>query len=220
VTGDEPLIVQPDEPFVIPLDATGQAQLAIGPDDANGWAIYRGPEVPGTFRLFVRLGFGVGFDQDQRPPVVITEILCALAEGIGATVLRSLPLARIEVSVRRPRYYDAVRERLTRGAGANTAFVPFPWPEESITWWFANGAPEPGDTPKLKLWVPPGRPKPDLFYLQVATVFTALSTVTRRPSPELAEANGVPVTTIHGWVKEARRRGFLPSGQRSRGRGE
>ena len=29
---------------------------------------------------------------------------------------------------------------------------------------------------------------------------------------DLARTHGVPVTTAHRWVKEARRRGFLPPG--------
>src|SRR6266511_2308763 len=32
----------------------------------------------------------------------------------------------------------------------------------------------------------------------------------------IAAVNGVPVSSVHGWVKEARRRGFLPPGQKGR----
>jgi len=40
--------------------------------------------------------------------------------------------------------------------------------------------------------------------------------VYRRYDANLAEANGVPVSTVHRWVKEARRRGFLPPGRPGR----
>ena len=35
-----------------------------------------------------------------------------------------------------------------------------------------------------------------------------------RPAVELATANDVPVSTVHAWIKEARRRGLEPYGQR------
>jgi hypothetical protein len=55
-----------------------------------------------------------------------------------------------------------------------------------------------------------------VFYKRVADVYRELVGWTNRPAVELAEANGVPVTTAHRWVKEARRRGFLPPGQKGR----
>jgi hypothetical protein len=61
-----------------------------------------------------------------------------------------------------------------------------------------------------------GRRKPDRFYEQIAERFAYLATVSPRPAMELAKANGVPVTTVHGWVKEARRRGLLAAGERAR----
>jgi hypothetical protein len=63
---------------------------------------------------------------------------------------------------------------------------------------------------------PPPQAKPDVFYKRVADIYRELVGWTNRPAVELAEANGVPVTTAHRWVKEARRRGFLPPGQKGR----
>jgi hypothetical protein len=63
---------------------------------------------------------------------------------------------------------------------------------------------------------PPGRPRPDSFYQQVADDYLAAASVSARPSVNLATAAGVPVTTVRGWVAEARRRGFLPPGQKGR----
>ena len=62
--------------------------------------------------------------------------------------------------------------------------------------------------------VPYGQPKPDSFYKDVARVFSDLSMDSARPAAVISEANGVPVSTVHGWVKEARRRGFLSPGER------
>lgn len=71
----------------------------------------------------------------------------------------------------------------------------------------------------FKVAIPDGRKRPDSFYEQVAARWTIL-TITRptaRPAHVLAEANDVPVTTVHRWIKEARRRGILGPGQRGSG---
>lgn len=55
------------------------------------------------------------------------------------------------------------------------------------------------------------RSKPDGFYRDVARLHTELRAAgNRRPAHELAEANDVPVSTVHRWMKEARRRGVMP----------
>lgn len=53
----------------------------------------------------------------------------------------------------------------------------------------------------------------DGFYAAVASTYRHLVSATPRPVVELAEANGVPRTTAHRWVKEARRRGMLAPGR-------
>jgi hypothetical protein len=68
--------------------------------------------------------------------------------------------------------------------------------------------------PNARLRVPMSSPKPDRFYKQVAAVYTQLAAHGNRPAADLAEANGVPLTTAHRWVREARRRGFLLRGQK------
>jgi hypothetical protein len=57
------------------------------------------------------------------------------------------------------------------------------------------------------------RGRPDEFYATVASTYRHLVTATARPVAELADANEVPRTTAHRWVKEARRRGMLPPGR-------
>jgi hypothetical protein len=63
---------------------------------------------------------------------------------------------------------------------------------------------------------PPGRPRPDSFYQQVANDYLAAASVSARPAVNLARGADVPVSTVRGWVAEARRRGFLPPGQKGR----
>jgi hypothetical protein len=67
-----------------------------------------------------------------------------------------------------------------------------------------------------RLRVPDGPRKPDGFYRQVAATYSALAALSPRPAAELAEANNVPASTVHRWVKEARRRGFLAPGHKGR----
>ena len=54
---------------------------------------------------------------------------------------------------------------------------------------------------------------PDAFYDAVASSYRQLVAASSRPVGDLAEANGVPVTTAQRWVKEARRRGLLAPGR-------
>ena len=53
----------------------------------------------------------------------------------------------------------------------------------------------------------------DDFYAAVASTYRHLVAASARPVAEIAEANDVPRTTAHRWVKEARRRGMLAPGR-------
>jgi hypothetical protein len=66
----------------------------------------------------------------------------------------------------------------------------------------------------LQLRVPDGQPKPDTFYREVARLYGEVAVNSARPAAVIAEANSVPVSTVHGWTKEARRRGLLAPGER------
>ena len=68
-----------------------------------------------------------------------------------------------------------------------------------------------------KLPVTEGRKRPDSFYQRAADEYTRLvADGDRSPAQTIAAANDVPVTTAHRWIKEARRRGFLPAGRPGR----
>jgi hypothetical protein len=58
-----------------------------------------------------------------------------------------------------------------------------------------------------------GRGRSDDFYAHVAAVYRHLVGQTKQPVASLAQANNVPKTTAHRWVKEARARGHLPPGR-------
>jgi hypothetical protein len=65
----------------------------------------------------------------------------------------------------------------------------------------------------LRLRVPKSRPYEDVFYANVAERYARLAKEGEQPAKAIAEANDVPVGTVHGWIREARRRGFLPKGR-------
>lgn len=70
----------------------------------------------------------------------------------------------------------------------------------------------------LALKPPPPRPtlqRPDGkdtdgFYRLVARAYRDYAPRTRKPAVEMAKEADVPVTTVHRWIREARRRGHLP----------
>jgi hypothetical protein len=131
------------------------------------------------------------------------------SERIDTDQLRRLSPARIEATLNSPVDKALILEHLGEAPG----------PEEP------RGPTE--RTPMIRgkttahvhgegLVPPPGRPRPDSFYQQVADDYLAAAGVSARPSVNLARGAGVPVTTVRGWVAEARRRGFLPPGQKGR----
>jgi hypothetical protein len=69
-------------------------------------------------------------------------------------------------------------------------------------------APSPADAPSGHAR------KPDEFYEGVAALFLRYASETSGPAQRVAEQYGVPVTTVHRWVREARRRGLLRLGER------
>jgi transposase len=62
---------------------------------------------------------------------------------------------------------------------------------------------------------PDGR-DPDGFYQQVAEAYRDVVQTTPKVAKALAEEANVPVGTVHRWIMEARRRGFLPSARQGR----
>jgi hypothetical protein len=66
----------------------------------------------------------------------------------------------------------------------------------------------------------PSRPRgryPDGFYDALAGAYHWAVLERRAPAQTIAEVNDVPVTTVHRWIREARRRGLLPP---ARGKGQ
>ncbi len=54
----------------------------------------------------------------------------------------------------------------------------------------------------------------DAFADRVAEWYRAVEGFTPHPAKVIAQYSDVPVTTVHGWIREARLRGKLPPGRR------
>jgi hypothetical protein len=131
------------------------------------------------------------------------------SERIDTDQLRRLSPARIEATLNRSAEKALILELLDTAPGPKEPrgpAKPSPMVRGSVS----------GHVHGEGLVPPPGRPRPDSFYQQVASDYLAAASVSARPAVNLAKGAGVPVTTVRGWVAEARRRGFLPPGQKGR----
>jgi hypothetical protein len=79
----------------------------------------------------------------------------------------------------------------------------------------ADAMPQPAVSTRKRLTRPDGT-DPDAFYRQVAQAYREYAPETRAPAVAIAKEAGVPAGTAQGWVREARRRGFLPPGRKGK----
>ncbi|MFY1589123.1 hypothetical protein ACN267_32225 [Micromonospora sp. WMMD734] len=74
----------------------------------------------------------------------------------------------------------------------------------------------PFSTEELPKLVRPDGTNPDGFYRLVAAAYVAAVASSGKPAAVIAERSEVPVATVHRWIAEARRRGFLPPARKGR----
>src|SRR5205085_5015354 len=70
-----------------------------------------------------------------------------------------------------------------------------------------NVLPETPSPERPRLTRPDGA-APEEFYPRVAAAYAQYAPRTRAPAKQIATEAGVPVTTAHRWIREARRRGY------------
>ncbi len=163
--------------------------------DGEGWVLYDSSELP--------VSISVRFAEiNQR--LVPVEVRINHDEGVTVGLLRKIPLGRLEALANSSGIADTIRKALTTQVVSGVGVT-------------AEGATHSSGSARAWIWpkdarvdVPTGRPYPDSFYQAVATAYDGLLECGRPPAPTIAEANKVPVTTVHRWVRETRKRGFLP----------
>jgi hypothetical protein len=119
---------------------------------------------------------------------------------------RSFPLAKAETVANLPDYFAPILEFWLPDEGPQLS-----WGEPIPDWIVSHFR-----KPKL-----PSRPAkgryPDRFYEQAAALYRYWVGRGEPPAQRIAEEAGVPVGTVHRWIRETRRRGFLgPAGAKGR----
>lgn len=200
----------------------------------GGWIRYAATDLEGV--LFVRFTHA---DDGRLQPV---DLFLEGDRHLSASMLRQLPLSKIEAEVNGPAKRKLLEEGLnlpgpdlrtaasyySSGIGSDDAQhwaaqmlgsqVDGSDIEPAPRLKHANAQTRPHRAPSVVLVEVPaaGGRYPDEFYEGIARVYTNLVAESERPAADIADANHVPVTTVHRWIKEARRRGFLAAGRRGR----
>lgn len=178
-------------------------------------------------RLLVKVG-----KRDGR----IAVVRLVLDGHIGAQTFRDIPLGRFEAWLNTQfsnsgrTYGEVLAERQTDGMDAETLdnlkqrkmLFPeeFERIDESLDRYLEHTVKERHSPiamtePREKLTRPDGS-DPDAFSYRVAEAYKEAVISTSKPAVALAEEAGVPVTTVHRWIREARQRGHLPKAKKGR----
>jgi hypothetical protein len=139
---------------------------------------------------------------------------------IDVAALRAVPVAWIETEANMPDVYWQLYNRLFDSVHLELIEGNDPGLEQ-----FVRGADiadiEPAAVhraPFVRLpKVPAGAAYPDTFYERVAVAYRAYMRMGVAPAQRIAEDSSAPVSTVHRWIREARRRGHLAPA-RSKGR--
>jgi hypothetical protein len=169
---------------------------------AEDWYEWRQDDPPLAGTVQVHIGVGAG------GRLVLTGLRI---EGTpSAELLRAIPVGRIEAAANAQlAVVDApVGTRPVFNTRARPVVAPV---AEDVGWEMVEPAlaiarAAPSAATRM-------RGRPDVFYRDVADVYLTYAQASARPACDLADQHGVPVSTAHRWVKEARRRGFLPPGR-------
>jgi hypothetical protein len=191
------------EPLVVPLSTDGSEALTVDVGGISGWAVYHSAETQQR-GIAVRLRLG---PERASQAVEIRELQVSAHDGkvFHSPFLRTIPITRIVAAVNRPSVAEQLRPLLPPATMIESGAAPGSgqWaytlpPREKVTL-----------RPRLRVKDPGTRRKPDKFYSQIAELYLAQGSISDRPAKDIAEANGLPVTTVHRWLKEARNRGLL-----------
>ncbi|GAA2600102.1 hypothetical protein GCM10010399_33620 [Dactylosporangium fulvum] len=169
---------------------------------AEDWYEWRQDDPPLAGTVRVRIGVGAG------GRLVLTGLLI---DGTpSADLLRAIPVGRIEAAANAQ--LAVVDTPLGTAPVLNIRARPVTAPvAEDVGWEMVEPAlavARTASSTAVRL-----RGRPDVFYREVADVYLNFAQASPRPACDLADQHGVPVSTAHRWVKEARRRGFLPPGR-------
>jgi hypothetical protein len=159
-------------------------------------------------------GMGVAVKLTEREGEWVTSELYVDAQHLTPARLRSIPLARLEAAANKNP--EAYRYAVDAASGQDEPTFA----ELRASFDATRKTARLGDVHVVKsgrqqLKRPTGD-DPDGFYRQVGKAYREYAAVTKKAVASIANEAEVPVGTAQRWVKEARRRGFLPPGERGK----
>lgn len=170
--------------------------------EKGGWASYEGER--GTYLLRF---------EDRAGYLSVAEVHVKDAESVSEA-LRDLPLRMLEAVANSQ---DALRRALdeaTEVEAATDEWLAALASRRSVV----IGTEGPRSLRIKGAKVAPGQKRPDDFYQAVLQIH-ALATSQGKTAEDIARANGVPVTSVYRWLKEARARVVMAAATgRARGR--
>ena len=200
---------EPD-PYLIPLDTVGVELLSIDASPGGqGWAAYfsHGVTDSGTLVL-LRISPQQPAPRHPDRALEVREVRVVAARhaaGFASSLLREIPILRIEAAVNQSAHRSHLLAHVLADAG-NAVAIAHPGGSRYRL--------PPSQPPSLaplspRIDDPGGYRKPDAFYRDVADRYLYQAAISSRPAHALAEANTIPVATVHRWIREAKARGIL-----------
>jgi hypothetical protein len=174
--------------------------MANGTDDTNARLHFEGDGWVGCTLPGKRYATRVHVSFKPGPGRWIVDGVQFADWRVTARDLRNFPLGKIEVWINQLAQQgrvDPVEARLSDA-------VAFGITAGSATW--VDKLPE----------APATGAKPDEFYRRVGEIYGKAAVVSTQPAKDLAVAWELPTTTVHRWIREARRRGHLPPAEQGR----
>jgi hypothetical protein len=202
-------------PYLIPLSIDGREVLSVDMSSHNrGWAAYFSSTIMDSGALVLvqmapEMPLLAGPSAAQPGPTGVAlevkevRVTAGLrAGGFASSLLREIPILRIEAAINQTAHRQVLADRMSDypptadlPGGARFRILPT--------------KPNTMDRRSLAIADPGGYRKPDEFYRQVADLFLYQAAVSARPAHDIAEANGIPVATVHRWIREAKARKVL-----------
>jgi hypothetical protein len=183
---------------------------------APGWAEITIPDI--APRILIKVA-----EKDGR---WVVANLVVVGDALDSTTLKSIPISRIESLLNTRGVGSALLAKQMGMAEDRPTWMPsyraeFAQLDDALTAYFARESrpslplsePRP---PQREALARPDGSDPDDFYRKVAEVYNDVVRETSAPAKVLAEEAGVPTATVHRWIFEARRRGFLPPARKGR----
>jgi hypothetical protein len=173
----------------------------------DGWVLWS-RSVPGTTEGLMVYAHLYAEKEGARGEIVG---LAVRGRNLTTDKLRSIPLAHIETLANTNPDFSPHIE----GTEQHPIGKTFDQVGQQANKVLINEAYRKAREPRTPLSRPDGS-DPDAFYRQVAEAYRDVVQATPKVAKALAKEADVPVGTVHRWVLESRRRGFLPPARQGR----